>query len=56
MSARKIKAQGAYVIKAAESRPPRPRTTTSSTNGRGASQPSSTDRELARALRQQKQR
>lgn len=50
---KKIKTQGAYVIKSAESRPPRNRTTT--THGRAA-QPNTADRRAARALQRQKQR
>lgn len=56
MSTKKVRSEGAFIIKAAESRPPRNRTAISSTNGRIARQPSSADRLAARALQQQKQR
>lgn len=51
---KKIRSQGAYVIKAAESRPPRQRTTTTRAAGRTA-EPNTADRRAARALQQQKQ-
>ena len=50
---KKIRTQGAYVIKAAESRPPRNRTAT--THGRAA-QVNTADRRAARAVQKQKQR
>jgi hypothetical protein len=49
-----IRSQGAYVIKAAESRPPRQRSTTTRAANRTA-EPNTADRRAARALRQQKQ-
>lgn len=51
---KKIRPQGAYVIKAAESRPSRQRTATARAGGRTA-EPSIADRRAARAVQQQKQ-
>jgi hypothetical protein len=56
MSTKKIRSNGAFIIKAAESRPPRNRAAISSTNGRTTRTPSGADRRAARALQQQKQR
>jgi hypothetical protein len=50
---KKIRSQGAYVIKAAESRPPRQATTTRPASR--TAKPSTADRRAARALQQQKQ-
>lgn len=50
---KKIRSQGAYVIKAAESRPPRQRPATERPAGSTA-EPSTADRRAARALQQQK--
>jgi hypothetical protein len=54
MSTKKIRSQGAYVIKSAESRPPRNRASTASTNGRTAPRPNTADRRVARAVWHQK--
>lgn len=51
---KKIRPQGAYVIKAAESRPSRQRTATARAGGRTA-EPSIADQRAARAVQQQKQ-
>jgi hypothetical protein len=55
VSTKKIRSQGAYVIKAAETRPPRNRATTMQPAGGTAARPNTADRRVARALQQQKQ-
>lgn len=55
-SQKKIRSQGAYVIKAAESRPPRQSTGVARTAGRTSAAPNRVNRQVARALRQHKQR